>query len=57
MEMDVHTTHTHTITCPGRDAVICCIRLKVKAYDRSEDHERPDCDLQQVTQPAPQLGV
>lgn len=48
---------THTHTCPGVDGVFTCIQLQVKAHNCSEDQERPDYQLQQATQPRPQLGV
>lgn len=53
-----HTfTQTHTRTCPGRDGVLLWIQLQVKQHNCSKDHESPDCQLHQVTQPRPQLGV
>lgn len=50
-------THKYKHTDPGGDEVLPCVQLQVKTYDCSKDHEGPDCQLQQVTQPGPQLGV
>lgn len=57
------TTHTKkqtnkkTLTCPWGDAFLSCIQLQVKADDCSNNQQSPDHQLQQVTQPRPQLWV
>lgn len=50
-------THKHRRTYSGVDEFLRCIHLQIKEHNCTEDHESPDCQLQQITQPRPQLGV